>query len=352
MLTRKVSAVLATALIMLLTTASPAHAHGADAPDATNYKTTILGVPDQPGLEIITIEAGARLQLTNNTGQPVEVLGYQGEPYLEIRPDGVYENYHSPATYLNITIAHVDPPAHADPTLPPVWNKVSDDAMFRWHDQRTIWTEVNPPAFVDADPGSPHHIRDWTVPVRIGASALAVTGSLDYVPPPPAGLWWAFALALAIGIGALGLTAMPRWPIAALAILAGLIGLIYASAREVDAGNVTFWSILGQLFSAQLWTTITSLTVIAAGVYSLRAKEGDFALALGAAAAALFAGMANAATFHRSIVPLPWEAGPGRILTALVIGLAGGATIWAMVRLRGTAPIVDYDQDHAPSTTL
>src|SRR5689334_13455539 len=124
---RRVGAVLGAALTLLLSVASPAAAHGADAPDATNYRTVITGTPDLPGLEVITIEAGARLQLTNHSGKPVEVLGYNNEPYLEVRPDGVYENIHSPATYLNITIAHVDPPAHADPTVAPEWRKVSDE---------------------------------------------------------------------------------------------------------------------------------------------------------------------------------------------------------------------------------
>ena len=123
---------MAVALTLILSTASPAFAHGADAPDATNYSTVITQTPALPGLEVRTIEAGARLQLTNHTGRNIEVLGYQGEPYLEVRPDGVYENYHSPATYLNITIMHVDPPAHADPTLPPVWNKVADEPVYRW----------------------------------------------------------------------------------------------------------------------------------------------------------------------------------------------------------------------------
>src|SRR5215475_15374745 len=99
MLTRKVGAVLGAALTLLLATATPAFAHGADAPDATNYRVTITALPALAGVEVRTIEAGARLQLTNHSGRNVEVLGYANEPYLEIRPDGVYQNYHSPATY-------------------------------------------------------------------------------------------------------------------------------------------------------------------------------------------------------------------------------------------------------------
>ncbi len=340
MLTRKVGATLAVALTLILSTASPASAHGADAPDATNYRSAITQAPALEGLQLRTIEAGARLQLTNHTGRNIEVLGYQGEPYLEIRPDGVYENYHSPATYLNITIAHVDPPAHADPTAPPVWNKVSSSPVYRWHDQRTLWNDPNPPDFVRAAPGQAHHIRDWTVPMRVDATPLELKGTLDWVPPPVPWIWWLAAVGCGLLLALLGLAPKPQAVMALLAVAAGAIGLVYAVGRELDAGYSEFLPLLGQLFSAQLWNTVTSLAAIAAGFYALTKRRGDadFALALGTAAAGLFAGMANAAVFHRSITPLPWGSTTARLLIAAVIALAAGVSLAAMLRLRGTSP--------------
>jgi hypothetical protein len=348
---RKVGLILVpVAVIGLLVTASPAYAHGADAPDATNYRVTITAQPALVGVEVRTIEAGARLQLTNHSGRNVEVLGYQNEPYLEIRPDGVYQNYHSPAAYLNITIAHVDPPAHADPTVPPVWQKVSDEPMYRWHDQRVLWTAPRPPG----DPKQPHHVRDWTVPMRVDALPLTLAGSLDWVPPPSPWPWWLAAIAGALAIAALGFS---RWATAPLAVLcggAGVLGLTYAVARERDAGNDTFGAIVGQLVTAQLWTTVTSLAALAAAVYALtrwlgRTRgDGDFALALGGAAAALFAGMTNAAVFHRSIAPLPWSAGTGRGVVVAVIALGAGVSLAAMLRLRGTTPVRPPDGYPSP----
>lgn len=350
MLMRKVGAVLGTVLTLLFTTGSPALAHGADAPDATNYRSTITSLPPLSGVEIITIEAGARLQLTNRGTEPVEVLGYQNEPYLEIRPDGVYENIHSPATYLNITILHVDPPAHADPTLPPSWNKVSDEPLYRWHDQRAIWTSVTEPPSVLAAPDQPHHLRDWVVPVRVGATAHEIKGTLEWVPAPAPAIWWLIAIGGAVAVGLIGLIG-PLKPLRAfITIAAGVLGLVYVVGREWDAGYFTFWPLLGQMFSAQLWTTVTSLAAIAAGVYALVKRRGDadFAMALGGGAAALFAGMASAAAFHRSIIPLPWSAATGRVLVCAIIILAGGSAIASMLRLRGTAPIVDPAPHHDP----
>ncbi|GHJ45681.1 hypothetical protein Cs7R123_30230 [Catellatospora sp. TT07R-123] len=355
LLVRRAGAVLGTALAALLATATPAFAHGADAPDATNFRTTITVSPDLPGLEVISIEAGARLQLTNDSGKPVEVLGYQNEPYLEVRPDGVYENIHSPATYLNITIAHVDPPATADPTLPPEWRKVSDDPVYRWHDQRVIWTEPTDPPEVKAAPGQARRIRDWTVPMRTEVTPLTLSGTLDYVPPPSPVTWWAVAVAGAVLVALLGLIPRrPRWVTAVLAvaaIAAGALALAYAVGREIDAGNTTVLPILGQLFTVQLWPAVSALAALAAGIYSLARKAaGDFALALGGAAAGLFAGMVNAAVFHRSIAPLPPLSGKAsddlaRILITAVVALGVGVAAAGMLRLRGLTPAP------APTTT-
>jgi hypothetical protein len=340
MMLRKVGAVLGVALALNLCLPTPAHAHGADAPDATNYRTTITRGPDLAGLTVETIEAGARLQLTNHTGRNVEVLGYQNEPYLEVRPDGVYENIHSPATYLNITIAHVDPPAHADPTVPPEWRKAAGEPVWRWHDQRAIWSSPQPPDFVSADPGAPHHIRDWTVPMRVDATPLALTGTLDYEPPPPAWMWWGVSALGIIVVALLGFSRF-RKPVgrilAALVIAAGVLGLAYAVSRELDAGNHTFWSVVGQLFATQLWPAVSSLAAIAFGADALlsRKGEGDFAVALGGAAAGLFAGLVNAAAFHRSITPVTWEPDMARTVITAIIALGGGGAAAAMLRLRG-----------------
>ncbi len=320
---------------LLVATPASASAHGADAPDATNYLSRIVRAPALDGLEIKMIEAGARLQLTNRSGRNVEVLGYQGEPYLEVRPDGVYENIHSPATYLNVTIAHVDPPATADPTVPPSFRKISDEPIYRWHDQRAL-----PPAGV-AEPtaDTKQHIRDWTVPMRVDATPLSVQGTLEWMPPPPAGLWWGLAVVGAGLVALLGLVRRRVTPVLAVLVMAASgLGLAYGVAREFDAGFLAFGGIVGQLFSAQLWSTVTALAGIAAAVYALLRTEGDFAVALGGAAVGLFSGMVNAAVFHRSITPVPWDANVARTIVVAIIALGAGACFAAMLRLRTAAP--------------
>ena len=71
--------------------ASPAAAHSVTGVSATNFKTTLESVePRVAGLTMRVIEGGSRFELTNTTGSDAIVLGYDGEPYLRIGPEGVF----------------------------------------------------------------------------------------------------------------------------------------------------------------------------------------------------------------------------------------------------------------------
>jgi hypothetical protein len=336
----------AVGLIGALAVAAPAHAHGADAPDGTNYRTTVTAVtPAIDGVSVRTIEAGARLELTNATGRTVEVLGYAGEPYLEVRPDGVYENTHSPATYVNRTLAGETPPPGADPAQPPAWRKVGSEPVARWHDQRIRWVEAEPPAEVRADPGRPHRVRDWTVPLRDGASTVQVHGRLDWLPPPDPYVWWAGILLGALAIGALGLIppagAGGGRALAGFGVLAaagGAAAIAFAVARTLDAGADDPAALALGLLTAGLSPVLIGLGTLAAAAYALaRRPAADFAIALAGACLALFAGVPNAAALARSVAP---AAGPpvlARLLVAAVIAIGLGAAAAGALRLRAAA---------------
>ncbi|GAB3138688.1 hypothetical protein GCM10027290_06520 [Micromonospora sonneratiae] len=360
---RVVSAVVA-ALVGALTFATPAWAHGADAPNGTDYRTEVREVtPAVPELTVRVIEAGARLELVNRTGRTIEVLGYSGEPYLAVRPDGVYENVNSPATYLNRTLAgDTTLPANANPATAPSWQRVSTEPVARWHDQRTQWREAGLPRAAQVDPGREHRIRDWAVPLRDGTSALEIRGTLDWVPPPSPLLWWAITLLLAVLVAALGRATMgPTTPVpasgpvtdpvtpgeetglsrtgtialAVLSAIGGVAAISFAVAREFDAGATGFGDLLQGLLTGQIWAVLTGLGALAAGAYALaRRPAADFALALAGACLALFAGVTNAAAFARSIVPVPWPATPARFVVALTIVTGAGVGLAGVLRLR------------------
>ena len=337
---RRAVATVAAGFGAALAVAAPAWAHGGDAPDGTNYRTVVTGMTGSlPGVRVRAVEAGARLELDNRGGETVEVLGYDGEPYLEVRPDGVYENVNSPATYLNVSLTGGDVPARADPAAAPSWRRVSDEPVVRWHDHRSHWMGSTPPPEVARDPGRTHRIRDWAVPLRSGVTTVDVRGTLDWIPPPGAGLWWSAAALAAAGLGALGLLPLDRRPggrgLGALAVVGGLLSIGYAVARELDAGATSLGGVLLGLLVTQVWPVLAGLATVAAGVYALaRRPSADFALALAGACLALFAGLPNAAVFGRGVAPVPFDPTLARLVVAAVLAIGAGLLVANALRLR------------------
>ncbi|GAB1645291.1 hypothetical protein [Krasilnikovia sp. MM14-A1259] len=317
----------------LVVPATPAFAHGGDAPDATAYRVAVTAVsPPQPGLTVRAVEAGARLELVNHTGHPVEVLGYSGEPYLEVRPDGAYENLASPTTYLNRTLAGDTPvPAGADPAAAPRWSRISAGPSVRWHDRRTRWLGDGLPPAAAADPAHTHRLSDWTVPLRAATSTFEVRGTLDWVPPPRAWAWWLGAALLAVAVAAAG-----RWhrrAAGALAVLAGTIVVGYAVSRAL-AGTP---GVLPAVVAAALAVLAGVVAVTRA---SQRPPGAAFPLAVGGAVLAVFAGLAEVGVWRQAVVDAPGPAWCARaaVLVALGAGLGTAVTGVAGLRRRSEAP--------------
>jgi hypothetical protein len=305
----------------VLAPATPAFAHGGDTSGATAYRTRITGISaPEPGLTVRMVEAGARLELSNETGHAIEVLGYSGEPYLEIRPDGTYQNVNSPAAYLNETLNFDTPlPADADPTAPPAWRQISTSTTVRWHDQRTQWLSSGLPPQAAADPGRSHRLREWSVPLRVQVRTFEISGALDWEPPPAAWLWW-------LGAALTGLTATalayrrPR-SIVPLALLGGITPILYATARTTDGAGLP------------LAVGLSGLLALAAAY-----RHPPFYLALSGAVLALFAGFAEAGAFTSAVLP---AAGPGwlsRGCVLLALGIGAALCLTGILRLRAAIP--------------
>jgi hypothetical protein len=297
----------------LVAPAAPAFAHGGDTPSATAYRTAVTGVT-LDGVSVRAVEAGARLELANTTGHSVEILGYAGEPYLDVRPDGTWQNVNSPAAYINETLGgETAVPASADPTAPPAWRKISSATTVRWHDQRTHWLTPGTPAVAVSDPSSSHRLRSWEVPLRVQTEPYSIRGTLDWMPPPRAWLWWAGAFLVFLAIL---LTFFRFSP-----LLVGLSPLAYALTRAVDGGSVP-------------------IVVILAGLLALAAayRNPPFYLVLSGAAVALFGGFAEAGVLDAAVVP---HAGPAWLARSFVIIAIGGGAAMALkgvLRLRAALP--------------
>jgi hypothetical protein len=92
----RVIGVLAAALGAVVVSAQPASAHGVGGVQPSNFETTVDGTtPRVRGLTVQPVDLGNELELRNDSGVEVVVLGYQGEPYLRVGPGGVFENRRS-----------------------------------------------------------------------------------------------------------------------------------------------------------------------------------------------------------------------------------------------------------------
>jgi hypothetical protein len=310
------------AMVAILAPAAPAFAHGGDAPLATAYRVTVGGITTpEKGLSVRAVEAGGRLELRNETGHPVEVLGYSGEPYLAIRPDGTWENVNSPAAYLNQTLNGDSPvPATADPTEPPAWRRLATTTTVRWHDRRTHWLSPGRPPQAAADPGRMHRLRDWVVPLRVQTRTFEIRGTLDWVPPPHAGLWWVGAALTGLITTGLALR-RPRW-ITPLALLAGSAPLLYGLGRALDGGT-------------------TTLVPLIAGLLALAAayRHPPFYSALAGTALAIFAGLAEVGSFGAAVLPVAGPAWAARAAVAVALGAGAGLALAGVLRLRAALPV-------------
>ena len=331
---RRTAAALLAAVVVLLVSAAPASAHGGPGgsdPPASNYRSTIRSIdPARDDLRLRVIDAGARLELVNSTGEQVVVLGYDGEPYLRIGPDGVFENQRSPATYLNQDRqAQTRVPPEADADAPPEWRRIDDGPSARWHDHRAHWMGTEPPPSVQADPDrSQTIIEAWEIPLLVGDDEVLVTGDLDYVPGPSGWPWLAAGAAATGVVVALGQTRWWRWTLVAVAV-----SLVAASV--VDVVGVWWATSERSLAKAgELAAPLLAGTVLLGALPVLWRAPRDALLLVtaGAAGFGLLFGVTGLDWLTRSQVPSGLD--PAFARTTVLVSLAGAVGILATTASR------------------
>jgi hypothetical protein len=172
--------------------AQPAFAHGGNGGASSDYRIEVTGFDgDATGISVRPVELGNRMELTRTTAKEVQILGYEGEPYLRLDATGVFENQNSPAYYTNLDrFARLPIPPTATKDATPNWVKLSSGTSVRWHDHRTHWMDTTPRADVRADPGVervifPANRVDLVVDGRKVEAIVRVT----WLPPPSRIAW-------------------------------------------------------------------------------------------------------------------------------------------------------------------
>jgi hypothetical protein len=341
---RRILLVATATLVWLGVAAAPASAHSVSGVSGTDFQTTLRSVaPPVPGLDVKAVEAGSRLEVENRTGQELIVLGYKGEPYLRIGPDGVFENRLSPATYLNRSRKGGTPTEAAEKAKvgDTDWAKVSSEPVARWHDHRIHWMgNINPPE-VRNSPGTRHVIKmsaddtQWAVRMRLGNQDLVAKGDLVWEPGPSPLPWFALilvSLALVVVVGR-----RAAWGPALAAITALLlaidvfhvIGLGLANAG--DLGYRLTKSITQSPYEPLAWAV-----GILAIVWLRRGRSDGLSLAaLASLQIALLGGIGDLNALSRTVVPFGFGANLARLAVALSAGLGFGITAVAAMRLAG-----------------
>ena len=315
-----------TAAVLVGVTAGPAAAHviGTGA-QPTNYRTGVRGIePAVPGLEARNL-TGDRLELVNETGEEVLVLGYRLEPYLRVGPDGAFENRRSPSAYANrFATAPASIPAEFDPAAAPEWRRIGDRPRVAWHDHRAHWSGPDPQA-VTAAPGRRHVVTpNWRVPMRLGERTLLLEGDVTWVPGPSP---WPWALA-AVAVLAVALAAA-RGPRRAQVL--AVVALLAVAADVVHTAGALLAS--DAPVSAELNGTVTTVAgwaVSGLAAYRLlrgRAESAAVFLLLGGVLLTLAGALPDLTALGRS--QLPTAVGPAVTRAAIAVTLGLGAAMVA-----------------------
>lgn len=331
---RRTLVALVAAIASLVATALPAAAHGGPGgtdPPSSNFRSSVQGVdPPAPGLSVRTIDAGARVELVNRTEHTVTVLGYDGEPYLRIGPDGVFENRRSPATYLNRDRqGRAEVPEEADAQAEPEWRRIDNGPSARWHDHRAHWMGSELPPQVAADPDRTHVvIEQWEIPLLVGDRSSTVAGGLTWIPGPDGWPWAGAGVALVAALAVIGRTRWWRWTIV------GAAGLLL-SASVLDVIGV--WWATGEPTLAkagELAAPLLAGTVLVGALPQLWRAPRDAVLLAGSAAAGfgLLFGVTGLDWLTRSQLPTGLD--PTLARWTVLISCAGAVGLLAVVGTR------------------
>jgi hypothetical protein len=282
--------------------------------------------------------------MENRTGRELVVLGYKGEPYLRVGPDGVFQNKLSPATYINASRQGKEPPAAANNAKvgETDWEKISSGVVARWHDHRIHWMlTTNPPA-VRADPGARHVvIPEWLVTLQDGDQTIAVKGDLVWEPGPSPLPWYGLIVALLALVVVIG--RRPWWAVGLAAVTAVLVAIDVVHAVGLGLANVGG---LGERLGKSITQAPLALLGWAAGglaiTWLLRRRPGGRGVSDGLSVAALagllvafLGGVSDLSVLYRSEVPFGFGAPLARLTVAVSIGLGFGLALAAALRLAG-----------------
>jgi hypothetical protein len=310
--------VVVAALSLLVLTPGPA---GADPAEPGRYRSEVTSIdPEVEGVSVEVAGGDAFLELTVEPGIEVVVEGYDGEPYLQVLPDGtVQENELAPTTYLNRDRFGTTVPERADAEAEPRWVTIAEGGTYAWHDHRSHWMLPDPPPSLEGGSG---FVQDWEVPLSVDGEPVVVTGTLSRERAQSPLPWLALAVGVVVAGYVLGRTRV------AVAVPA------FTVAGGATATFLGWHAVMSQPEAAQA----SPLPLVLGGVALGLAALGAVLAALGRRVAADLAGLASAAALGgwvllrfsvltNPVLPTDLPAAVDQAGTAVVLGLAVAAAV-------------------------
>lgn len=303
------------ALAVLGVSPAPALAHGPVAPVATAYLARIQGVP--AGLRAKVVDGYVRMWLSVPADDLVEVIDYDGAPYLRFDRAGVSVNENSTMYYLNETPVAATPPADLSRTTPPRWVSVSGGHSAEWHDGR-----LQGLAAEALRPGA-SILGTWRIPLRLNGRSTAISGVLEHGDDPSLVWFWPIAVILACVLAAWRLrdSALDRRLARALAGTA-LLGIGLAAVARGLHGRPSVPPL-------QIVELIAVLAYCAWAVREMLVNRVGYFVFFTVAFVALWEGLNVVPALLRHYVLLALPALPVRIAAVLCLG--GGLGILVLV---------------------
>jgi hypothetical protein len=201
--------VLAAALALVAPGSAGAHLRTSRA--AVDFRAAAL--PVRAPVRVRIYKADLALGLTLIGRHRVVVLGYLGEPFLRLEPDGVFVNAASP-TAAGAKLA----PPHPGSSRP-LWQLRSNKPSVIWHDARAR--------------GLPSGVSSgsWQIPILVDRRLLHLRGTIQRVSAPAAWPWFAIGAVFAAATGLL----LARRPQQLLRIATATFGAVAGAAILLSA---------------------------------------------------------------------------------------------------------------------
>ena len=253
---------------VVLAPAQPVFAHGGNGGASSDYRIEVTGFEgDHSGIEVRPVELGNRMELVRTTAKDVEIVGYEGEPYIRLGADGVFVNTNSPSYYTNLDrFARKPIPATATPTATPKWVKLSDGNSVRWHDHRTHWMDPTPRQDVRDNPGVERVIFPANrVELTVDGKPVVAIVRVTWLPPPSRIAWLVVSsLGACVLLAALVLVPSLRRFASTMALVAGAACLVGSgtSMFRVVASALAIVLVIAGILLKNRWLPVVAAVMV------------------------------------------------------------------------------------------